>query len=316
MSDEQTPPSARSVVKAIGALLIAELFVSAALLVQAAPAYFSDSWNMEATFQILEESKPVRYPVSATFETGALSSIQCDKIPASNGKPGIPLKCSFVGEGLFDAEEYLSSIGIRTGNSYSEVSSWPRWGAQSNIVWQLVLAVILTWGWLRWAAASLRDDLTKSIVFVRTQPQFLLLPYAASVVAMSLALVAVPYDAGATSAQRGLFGSDLALTTVLAAILVAPLLEEAVFRGVIYDLLNKYMPWSIASLLGSLSFMAMHSLQLAGSPNGVPQSFGILAAGLGLCWLRRRGSSLSVCILAHAIANAIMLATHYRQSLG
>lgn len=314
MSDEQTRSTAWSVIKAVAALLVAELVVSLALLAQALPAYFSDFWNTEATFQLLEETKPVRYPIRASFETGGLRSIQCEKLTRQNGGTGTPLKCRFVANGLFDAEEYLKSIGIRTGNAYSDVSSWPRWGTQSNALWQIVFAMALSLVWLKWSSISVRDDLATLYSLIRKQPQFLLVPYGASVIAMSMTLVAVPYETQAVT-RAGVFGSDLALSAALTAILAAPFLEEVLFRGLIYDLLRKYMPWGVATILGSLSFMAMHSLQLAGGINGIPQSVGVFSAGVGLCWLRRQTSSLSACILAHAIANTIVFATLYRQSL-
>jgi hypothetical protein len=99
--------------------------------------------------------------------------------------------------------------------------------------------------------------------------------------------------------------SDLLL--VLAAILVtvvAPLIEEFLFRGFIFRaLMNSWGPWLGAIVTGVL-FGAIH---LGSSPPGALVPLGFF--GFGLCLLYWRTRSLYPCIAVHAINNSIAFGT-------
>lgn len=105
---------------------------------------------------------------------------------------------------------------------------------------------------------------------------------------------------------------------ILKALLLAPVFEEALFRGWLY---NKTRPiqqrWAVG-LLNGWYFMLTHLLVLAPavvlgftlnaaqvSPVSAPVWF---AMGLLLFWVREKYQSITLCIFLHALYNGIMLA--------
>jgi uncharacterized protein len=82
-------------------------------------------------------------------------------------------------------------------------------------------------------------------------------------------------------------------------ILVAPIVEELLFRGVGYGLLERFGRVAAIVLVG-IAFGFMHGL-VAGFPV-------IATFGIGLAYLRARTGSIYPCILLHASFNAAGLA--------
>ncbi len=83
---------------------------------------------------------------------------------------------------------------------------------------------------------------------------------------------------------------------VALAVVIAPLTEEIVFRGVILrGLLGRWRPW-IAIVASALLFALMHL-----NPAQAPVAF---AVGLALGWIYTRTRSLGLCVLGHALNNA------------
>jgi hypothetical protein len=100
--------------------------------------------------------------------------------------------------------------------------------------------------------------------------------------------------------------------TTAAAVLVAAVLEELVFRGVLLALLDRALPqrWRIAgAYIGwggvalTLSFVALHGLR----PGLL---LGVLPAALLYLWLRERTGSLLAPIAAHLAWNLSVLLLH------
>jgi len=100
--------------------------------------------------------------------------------------------------------------------------------------------------------------------------------------------------------------------TTAAAVLVAAVLEELVFRGVLLALLDRALPqrWRIAgAYIGwggvalTLSFVALHGLR----PGLL---LGVLPAALLYLWLRERTGSLLAPIAAHVTWNLSVLLVH------
>ncbi len=98
----------------------------------------------------------------------------------------------------------------------------------------------------------------------------------------------------------------------VAAVLVAAVLEELVFRGVLLALLDRALPqrWRIAgAYIGwggvalTLSFVALHGLR----PGLL---LGVLPAALLYLWLRERTGSLLAPIAAHLAWNLSVLLVH------
>jgi len=100
--------------------------------------------------------------------------------------------------------------------------------------------------------------------------------------------------------------------TTAAAVLVAAVLEELVFRGVLLALLDRALPqrWRIAgAYIGwggvalTLAFVALHGLR----PGLL---LGVLPAALLYLWLRERTGSLLAPIAAHLAWNGSVLLVH------
>ena len=100
--------------------------------------------------------------------------------------------------------------------------------------------------------------------------------------------------------------------TTVAAVLVAAVLEELVFRGVLLALLDRALPqrWRVAgAYIGwggvalTLSFVALHGLR----PGLL---LGVLPAALLYLWLRERTGSLLAPIAAHLAWNVSVLLVH------
>ncbi|MSU51496.1 MAG: glutamate-5-semialdehyde dehydrogenase [Opitutus sp.] len=80
------------------------------------------------------------------------------------------------------------------------------------------------------------------------------------------------------------------------AVVIAPLTEEVVFRGLILrGLLGRWRPWA-AILTSAVLFSAMHF-----NPAQIPVSLGL---GIVLGWVYARTRSLGLCVLGHAINNS------------
>jgi membrane protease YdiL (CAAX protease family) len=84
-----------------------------------------------------------------------------------------------------------------------------------------------------------------------------------------------------------------------AVTIVGPVVEELMFRGAGFSLLEPFGPWT--AVIGSgVAFGLVHGL-LEGLPI-------ITAFGLGLAYLRSRTQSLYPCVLLHSAFNAVGLA--------
>jgi len=93
------------------------------------------------------------------------------------------------------------------------------------------------------------------------------------------------------------------LVAFLVAVVLAPLAEEVLFRGVLLSALSRRWGTAVAVFGSSAVFSAMHV-----SPIAVPPIF-VLALVLG--WLFVRTRSLTVCIVAHSVFNGFGLAALY-----
>ena len=86
---------------------------------------------------------------------------------------------------------------------------------------------------------------------------------------------------------------------LLVSVLLAPLAEELLFRGLLFDALRRRWPfWPVAVGTGVL-FAATH-LSLLTIP-------ALTVLGVGLAWLKERYASLYPPILLHAINNAVAM---------
>jgi len=101
-------------------------------------------------------------------------------------------------------------------------------------------------------------------------------------------------------AMKDLFFTEgKVLSQIFLLVIVAPVTEELLFRGLILrGLLSRYRP-AVAALLTSLLFAALHV-----NPWQFLSAFFL---GIVLAWFYLRTGSVLVCVIGHAIANALML---------
>ena len=97
-------------------------------------------------------------------------------------------------------------------------------------------------------------------------------------------------DASAALAQDDVF-------TVLATVVLAPVTEEVIFRGLIFSRLERAMPGWLAAVLSALAFGLCH-----GQPVWMAYAF---VLGLVFAFLRLRTGSILPSMLAHFIFNGI-----------
>ena len=127
--------------------------------------------------------------------------------------------------------------------------------------------------------------------------------------AVALAPLVVPQLEGAPADNASFLRGQppLALVVlVLAAVLVAPVVEELLFRGVVLRGLMLRTGFWPAAVLSSLVFGAFHATST--SLDAVPVVLATTVFGLGLCVLTRRTGRLGPAIGVHALRNAIAVA--------
>jgi membrane protease YdiL (CAAX protease family) len=99
--------------------------------------------------------------------------------------------------------------------------------------------------------------------------------------------------------QDLLFAHDKILERALLLVVIAPVSEELLFRGIILrGLLSRYRP-AAAVVLTALLFAILHANPW--------QFFSALFLGIVFGWFYLRTGSIALCILAHAMANGLNL---------
>jgi membrane protease YdiL (CAAX protease family) len=88
-------------------------------------------------------------------------------------------------------------------------------------------------------------------------------------------------------------------------VLVAPLVEEILFRGFIFGGVERSWGLAHAVWITAVLFALVHVPQLIG---GIPQMFAILGVGLVLSWVRARTRSLAASYFIHLGYNSTLFA--------
>lgn len=109
-----------------------------------------------------------------------------------------------------------------------------------------------------------------------------------------------PVDDGLADVAAGV-GPGLVLAILLTVVVLAPLWEEAIFRGVLHGGLRRRWPVGVAVLVSAAAFAAVH-----GVPVLLPYLFTV---GVGLAVLREVHRTLWASVLAHAGNNALASAS-------
>ena len=91
------------------------------------------------------------------------------------------------------------------------------------------------------------------------------------------------------------------LTLTVLAVIIAPVIEEIMFRGALYSWLRQYLSAVPAMLLSGLAFASLH-------PQGAIGILPLTCIGFLLAFLREWRGNLTSCIFAHACVNGLTLA--------
>jgi len=96
---------------------------------------------------------------------------------------------------------------------------------------------------------------------------------------------------------------DDLLGVFITVLLVAPIVEEMLFRGIILEGLSRHYKLTTAVLVSSILFALVHL------PVGVIVAINIFFLALFLAWVRLESGSLLLCVICHATFNAIPFVT-------
>ncbi len=109
------------------------------------------------------------------------------------------------------------------------------------------------------------------------------------------------------SAQFPLFAGDWAgqVLIALAAVVAAPLGEEILFRGYVFNALRERWGALLALLVSALLFSLAHSL--SATQGLIALLVPAFLIGLALGWCMQRSGSLLPCIIAHAFNNSVAI---------
>ncbi|HEY4441349.1 MAG TPA: type II CAAX endopeptidase family protein [Candidatus Elarobacter sp.] len=94
-------------------------------------------------------------------------------------------------------------------------------------------------------------------------------------------------------------GPALALFVTF-AVVIAPFVEELVFRGFIFNAFLRYTGPAVAIVLSGLLFGVAH-----GDPHSLPAMLPLAAGGMVLAWFYYRTGSLAVTMIAHGTFNLV-----------
>ncbi|MDO5505792.1 MAG: CPBP family intramembrane metalloprotease [Pseudoxanthomonas suwonensis] len=191
-------------------------------------------------------------------------------------------------------QSFVDALGsfpvLSTGVSFSPKLTPFSWVNQLYFWWlplPILLLLLRGHGW--------REDLMTGFRLVRAEPW--LIPLAGILTAV-LAKVRMFLQAGFWVA-----GSTASGWLVVAPVVMGPILEELIFRGVIYRWLQRagFSVWWMA-VVSSVLFMMWHgTAQWWEDPL---RGWVLFVSGLIFFWVRHRSGSVLAAIAAHAITNA------------
>jgi membrane protease YdiL (CAAX protease family) len=92
---------------------------------------------------------------------------------------------------------------------------------------------------------------------------------------------------------------------IFSSLVIAPVIEELIFRGYMYDVLERGFGALFSVFATSVLFMLAHAPQLEGEPFGLGL---ILSLGLLLGTMRRKSGSVLVPIFYHGVYNLVFIA--------
>lgn len=299
-----------------GSIAAALVFSVALQLVSLLPVALSNQYDVTYRMTVyadgdVRQTTPLRLEVEGQSFQCQWSGVPNQPLARNTNPSAYDVRCITVdtdGQGLRRLEVGLERSGWDTASSGIEMdmqrrasAGWVLLSISAFILMALVLAQATSegWGWSRLACLRWR------VVPLLLAPFF---SAAAVVFIGSLWLGQAPGQAAPLAG--GMAGSTAGASLFYLMPLVAALPEEAMFRGWLHERLFGRLPAWLAYLLIAELFLLMHLGLVAAVFSGgasaavaVVQAAGVFCISLALTWVRRRGGSLGLCVLAHAISN-------------
>lgn len=134
---------------------------------------------------------------------------------------------------------------------------------------------------------DLRRDFTNAGALLRRRPAMVFLPPFAKVAGLVLGHAGTNY----------FLAIDLKVTGFIGSMIHAPVVEEILFRAILFTLIAKYSNVWFSALYVSAIFALDHGYSPAGA-------FGVFTSALALQYLYVRYKSVTLCVMAHMFINA------------
>ncbi|WP_296251195.1 CPBP family intramembrane glutamic endopeptidase [uncultured Stenotrophomonas sp.] len=259
-------------------------------------------YSIDVTFDVLPTS--LQFSEIDRRQVDDEQGIRCsDETSAFND--GVSwVRCRFVASEINDAKRYLHRHGLQTGDVYRNVRIKPVSGGYGFYVASVVIAAALIillgkfFGWHLSSELKLICNLGWRVLAVLIAPTALCMALA------WLIFWAIGIEPSQTVVQS-LSPSDR-ISLMVAAILIAPVLEELLYRGLVFDLLQRASGAVPACLVGTGFFVVSHgAMELWDS--GIPRLVMLGVVSVCLYAIRVRFGSLILCIGAHAFFNAVVV---------
>ncbi|MEO6704062.1 MAG: CPBP family intramembrane glutamic endopeptidase [Jatrophihabitantaceae bacterium] len=140
--------------------------------------------------------------------------------------------------------------------------------------------------------------------------------YLGRIVVSIMLLIAIPALRHGSASNVSLHGRPAAeiATLIVVAVLIAPPIEELIFRGLLLRTLMRRTSFWPAALISTTCFAVLHLYEVGGAASRILLFASIFVFGLGQCLLVRWTGRLATSTVAHAVTNAagvlITLAAH------
>jgi membrane protease YdiL (CAAX protease family) len=120
-------------------------------------------------------------------------------------------------------------------------------------------------------------------------------------------LIAIPALRHGSAENVSLHGRPVAevVTLLIVAVLIAPPIEELIFRGLLLRTLLHRMPFWPAAAISTGCFALLHLYEVNGAASQILLFASIFVFGYGQCLLVRWTGGLRTSIVAHAATNAV-----------
>lgn len=292
----------RRFVQAAGRFMAAEVIIAVVLALSLAPLMFSPIRSFEMTFFTPSIVPGSSWTIDERFDTDSgLRSLACSAgLEQVADIPSTPLHCRFVASEILDATDYLQANGVVTDFRYHNVSIQPLWDVRLQGAWSLLLGAAVWAVWLRVERRSPGQEWAGARLGEASSWGLMLLPFACG---MSLVMACqmiwpMPVSASANVQSVG--------WVAVMAVMGAPVLEEALFRGLFVQVTSAHMPRWVVAVSGSAVFTGFH-----GAVGGAGWQLLIFAVfSMLMYWLWFRRGSLLLCVIAHMLYNGLQLLYH------